>query len=93
MSPAAARCLPIFLCAVFPRYARKNRTHLNIKYRSAEGSMRQLRKSYYNLQFVTELLLALQELIFARDELQEALGVAALGQAQPGLDVDGQLHA
>src|SRR5690349_2171769 len=26
--PAAARYLPIVLCAVFPRYARKNRTQL-----------------------------------------------------------------
>jgi len=34
-----------FLCAVFSRDARKNRTHLNIKYHSAEGATRQLRKS------------------------------------------------
>jgi hypothetical protein len=42
---------------------------------------------------VTQLLLALQKLIFSRDVLKEALGVAALGQAQPGLDVAGQLCA
>jgi len=37
--------LPIISCAVFPRWARKNRTRLKVKYRSAEGSARQLRKS------------------------------------------------
>jgi len=34
------------VCAVFPRVARENRTPLKIKYRSAEGQKRQLRKSY-----------------------------------------------
>jgi len=35
------------VCAVFPRYVRENRTPLKIKYRSAEGATRQLRKYYF----------------------------------------------
>ena len=44
--PAAAWYFPIYLCAVFPRVARKHRTPLNMEYRSAEGWQGQLRKSY-----------------------------------------------
>ena len=39
------------LCAGFPRYARKTRTHEHVKYRSAEGVARQLRKSYHGYRF------------------------------------------
>jgi len=35
------------VCAVFLRYVRENRTPLKIKYRSAEGATRQLRKYYF----------------------------------------------
>jgi hypothetical protein len=38
--------LPYLMCAIFPRGARENRTQKEIWYRSAEGSARQLRKSY-----------------------------------------------
>jgi hypothetical protein len=37
--------LTYLLGPFLPRYARKNRTHLKMKYRSAEGSEHQLRKS------------------------------------------------
>ena len=45
-SAAQEKVLNHLLCAVFPRYAWKNRTQLKGEYRSAEGSARQLRKSY-----------------------------------------------
>ena len=46
--PAAAWYFPIYLCAVFPRYARKNRTPLNMEYRATEGWQGQLRKSWFS---------------------------------------------
>ena len=44
------------LCAVLVRYARENRTPLEIKYRSAAGATRQLRKSYkYHIALICNL--------------------------------------
>jgi len=41
-----SKVLTYLLCAVFPRSARKNRTQIKKKERSAEGWTRQLRKFY-----------------------------------------------